>query len=120
MFLTFSMAVVCTCTPGANQTIRGPVMFIPPAAVDVVAVHRAKDLGPHGAYVAETGTARVRVVNSDRYTLGAREEFWNKALPVCSWCGWGWPVLVCSCGVWRGRCLSRGVSSQSPNSVFGV
>ncbi len=63
--------------------IRGPVEYVPPVEVEVLAVRSAIPLDENeGVYVKNIKTGRVRAVIGETYMLTEDEELWAKELPA--------------------------------------
>ena len=68
--------------PGDRWMIRGPIEYVPPVEVEVVAQRKAIPLDENeGIYVRDIKTGRVRAVCGQTYMLTHDEELWEKELP---------------------------------------
>ncbi|XP_039979955.1 major vault protein isoform X2 [Xiphias gladius] len=68
--------------PGDRWMLRGPVEYVPPAAVEVVLRRQAIPLDENeGIYVRDIKTGKVRAVIGHTYMLTQDEELWQKELP---------------------------------------
>uniref|UniRef100_A0A7N6BSW6 Major vault protein n=1 Tax=Anabas testudineus TaxID=64144 RepID=A0A7N6BSW6_ANATE len=62
--------------------LRGPIEYVPPAAVEVVLKRQAIPLDENeGIYVRDIKTGKVRAVIGHTYMLTQDEELWQKELP---------------------------------------
>jgi major vault protein len=69
--------------PGDRWMLKGPMEYIPPVQVVVVAKRKATPLHENeGIYVRNTKTGSVRAVIGQTYMLGEHEELWTKKMPV--------------------------------------
>lgn len=65
--------------PGDRWMLRGPMDYVPPLKVEVVATRKAIPLHDHeGVYVRNNKTGAVRAVIGQTYMLGEDEELWEK------------------------------------------
>ncbi len=63
--------------------IRGPVEYVPPVEVEVLAVRSAIPLDENeGVYIKNIKTGKVRAVIGETYMLTEDEELWAKELPA--------------------------------------
>uniref|UniRef100_A0A8C2WC65 Major vault protein n=1 Tax=Cyclopterus lumpus TaxID=8103 RepID=A0A8C2WC65_CYCLU len=68
--------------PGDRWMLRGPLEYVPPAAVDVVLRRQAIPLDENeGIYVRDIKSGKVRAVIGHTYMLTQDEELWQKELP---------------------------------------
>ncbi|XP_026211072.1 major vault protein [Anabas testudineus] len=68
--------------PGDRWMLRGPIEYVPPAAVEVVLKRQAIPLDENeGIYVRDIKTGKVRAVIGHTYMLTQDEELWQKELP---------------------------------------
>ncbi|XP_077940390.1 major vault protein [Gasterosteus aculeatus] len=68
--------------PGDRWMLRGPLEYVPPAAVEVVLRRQAIPLDENeGIYVRDIKTGKVRAVIGHTYMLTQDEELWPKELP---------------------------------------
>ncbi|KAF8568725.1 hypothetical protein P879_06393 [Paragonimus westermani] len=68
--------------PGAQWMIRGPIEYVPPVEVEVVASRSLIPLDRNeGIYVRNTRTGQIRAVIGEAYMLNEEEELWKKKLP---------------------------------------
>ncbi|CAJ1076490.1 major vault protein [Xyrichtys novacula] len=68
--------------PGDRWMLRGPIEYVPPAAVEVVLKRQAIPLDENeGIYVRDIKTGKVRAVIGHTYMLTHDEELWHKELP---------------------------------------
>ncbi|KAL6102367.1 mvp [Pungitius sinensis] len=68
--------------PGDRWMLRGPLEYVPPAAVEVVLRRQAIPLDENeGIYVRDIKTGKVRAVIGHTYMLTQDEELWSKELP---------------------------------------
>ncbi|KAM4530459.1 major vault protein isoform 1-T3 [Odontesthes bonariensis] len=68
--------------PGDRWMLRGPIEYVPPAAVEVVLTQHAIPLDENeGIYVRDIKTGKVRAVIGQTYMLTQDEELWAKELP---------------------------------------
>jgi len=69
--------------PGDKWMIQGPMDYIPPVQVEVVAERQAIPLHENeGIYVRNIRNGQVRAVIGQTYMLGEDEELWEKSLPA--------------------------------------
>uniref|UniRef100_A0AAQ5Z5M8 Major vault protein n=1 Tax=Amphiprion ocellaris TaxID=80972 RepID=A0AAQ5Z5M8_AMPOC len=69
--------------PGDRWMLRGPIEYVPPAAVEVVLRRQAIPLDENeGIYVRDIKTGKVRAVIGHTYMLTQDEELWQKELPA--------------------------------------
>uniref|UniRef100_A0A671WHT3 Major vault protein n=1 Tax=Sparus aurata TaxID=8175 RepID=A0A671WHT3_SPAAU len=69
--------------PGDRWMLRGPLEYVPPAAVEVVLKRQAIPLDENeGIYVRDIKTGKVRAVIGHTYMLTQDEELWEKELPA--------------------------------------
>ncbi|KAJ7990004.1 hypothetical protein DPEC_G00310350 [Dallia pectoralis] len=69
--------------PGDRWMLRGPIEYVPPAAVEVVIRRQAMPLDENeGIYVRDIKTGKVRAVIGHTYMLTHDEELWAKNLPL--------------------------------------
>ncbi len=62
--------------------IRGPLEYVPPVEVEVVAKRKAMPLDENeGIYVRDIKSGKVRGVCGATYMLTQDEELWSKELP---------------------------------------
>uniref|UniRef100_UPI00358F7B16 major vault protein-like n=1 Tax=Myxine glutinosa TaxID=7769 RepID=UPI00358F7B16 len=67
---------------GDRWMIRGPVDYIPPVEVEVIAERTSIPMDDNeGVYVRNIKTGKVRVVCGETYMLTQVEELWEKQLP---------------------------------------
>lgn len=67
--------------PGDKWMLRGPMDYVPPLNVEVVASRKAIPLHDHeGVYVRNNKTGAVRAVIGQTYMLGEDEELWEKSM----------------------------------------
>uniref|UniRef100_A0A8C4PY80 Major vault protein n=1 Tax=Eptatretus burgeri TaxID=7764 RepID=A0A8C4PY80_EPTBU len=67
---------------GDRWMIRGPVDYIPPVEVEVIAERTSIPLDDNeGIYIRNIKTGKVRVVCGETYMLTQDEELWEKQLP---------------------------------------
>ncbi|XP_031682968.1 major vault protein isoform X3 [Oncorhynchus kisutch] len=68
--------------PGDRWMLRGPIEYVPPAAVEVMLRRQAIPLDENeGLYVRDIKTGKVRAVIGHTYMLTQDEELWAKNLP---------------------------------------
>ncbi|KAJ8250927.1 hypothetical protein GJAV_G00214840 [Gymnothorax javanicus] len=68
--------------PGDRWMLRGPIEYVPPAAVEVLHRREAIPLDENeGIYVRDMKTGKVRAVIGHTYMLTQDEELWAKELP---------------------------------------
>uniref|UniRef100_A0A4W5PAZ9 Major vault protein n=1 Tax=Hucho hucho TaxID=62062 RepID=A0A4W5PAZ9_9TELE len=68
--------------PGDRWMLRGPIEYVPPAAVEVMLRRQAIPLDENeGIYVRDIKTGKVRAVIGHTYMLTQDEELWAKNLP---------------------------------------
>uniref|UniRef100_A0A674CBM5 Major vault protein n=1 Tax=Salmo trutta TaxID=8032 RepID=A0A674CBM5_SALTR len=68
--------------PGDRWMLRGPLEYVPPAAVEVMLRRQAIPLDENeGIYVRDIKTGKVRAVIGHTYMLTQDEELWAKNLP---------------------------------------
>uniref|UniRef100_A0A8C8HYZ4 Major vault protein n=1 Tax=Oncorhynchus tshawytscha TaxID=74940 RepID=A0A8C8HYZ4_ONCTS len=68
--------------PGDRWMLRGPIEYVPPAAVEVMLRQQAIPLDENeGIYVRDIKTGKVRAVIGHTYMLTQDEELWAKNLP---------------------------------------
>jgi major vault protein len=68
--------------PGDRWMIRGPLEYVPPVEVDVVAKRKAMPLDENeGIYVRDIKTGKIRAIIGATYMLTQDEELWAKELP---------------------------------------
>ncbi|KAG7233746.1 hypothetical protein INR49_006667 [Caranx melampygus] len=68
--------------PGDRWMLRGPIEYVPPAAVEVMLKRQAIPLDENeGIYVRDIKTGKVRAVIGHTYMLTQDEELWQKELP---------------------------------------
>ncbi|KAF6779027.1 hypothetical protein AHF37_01570 [Paragonimus kellicotti] len=68
--------------PGAQWMIRGPMEYVPPVEVEIVACRSLIPLDRNeGIYVRNTRTGQIRAVIGEAYMLNEEEELWQKKLP---------------------------------------
>ncbi|XP_055008499.1 major vault protein [Boleophthalmus pectinirostris] len=68
--------------PGDRWMLRGPIEYVPPAAVEVLLRRQAIPLDENeGIYVRDIKTGKVRAVIGHTYMLTQDEELWQKQLP---------------------------------------
>ncbi|XP_060883368.1 major vault protein [Labrus mixtus] len=68
--------------PGDRWMLRGPIEYVPPAAVEVMLKREAIPLDENeGIYVRDIKTGKVRAVIGHTYMLTQDEELWQKELP---------------------------------------
>ncbi|KAK2893357.1 major vault protein isoform X2 [Channa argus] len=68
--------------PGDRWMLRGPIEYVPPAAVEVMLRRQAIPLDENeGIYVRDIKTGKVRAVIGHTYMLTQDEELWEKELP---------------------------------------
>ncbi|KAM3863473.1 major vault protein [Diretmus argenteus] len=68
--------------PGDRWMLRGPIEYVPPAAVEVMLKRQAIPLDENeGIYVRDIKTGKVRAVIGHTYMLTQHEELWEKELP---------------------------------------
>ena len=68
--------------PGDKWMLKGPMEYIPPIEVEVVASRKAIPLHQNeGIYVRNTKSGAVRAVIGQTYMLGEDEELWEKQMP---------------------------------------
>ncbi|XP_074552052.1 major vault protein [Halichoeres trimaculatus] len=69
--------------PGDRWMLRGPIEYVPPAAVEVMLKRQAIPLDENeGIYVRDIKTGKVRAVIGHTYMLTQDEELWQKELPA--------------------------------------
>uniref|UniRef100_A0A8D0CST2 Major vault protein n=1 Tax=Sander lucioperca TaxID=283035 RepID=A0A8D0CST2_SANLU len=69
--------------PGDRWMLRGPIEYVPPAAVEVMLRRQAIPLDENeGIYVRDIKTGKVRAVIGHTYMLTQDEELWQKELPA--------------------------------------
>ncbi|KAM9346187.1 major vault protein [Symphorus nematophorus] len=69
--------------PGDRWMLRGPIEYVPPAAVEVLLKRQAIPLDENeGIYVRDIKTGKVRAVIGHTYMLTQDEELWQKELPA--------------------------------------
>lgn len=69
--------------PGDRWMLRGPIEYVPPAAVEVILRRQAIPLDENeGIYVRDIKTGKVRAVIGHTYMLTQDEELWQKELPA--------------------------------------
>ncbi|XP_072298870.1 major vault protein [Eucyclogobius newberryi] len=69
--------------PGDRWMLRGPIEYVPPAAVAVLVRRQAIPLDENeGIYVRDIKTGKVRAVIGHTYMLTQDEELWQKDLPT--------------------------------------
>lgn len=70
-------------SPGDQWMIRGPLEYVPPIEVEVVAHRKLIPLDANeGIYVRNVRTGEVRAVIGQAYMLDQDEELWEKKLPT--------------------------------------
>lgn len=68
--------------PGDRWMIRGPIEYVPPVEVEVVARRKATPLDENeGIYVRDVKTGKVRAICGATYMLTQDEELFSKELP---------------------------------------
>ncbi|XP_075998827.1 major vault protein [Genypterus blacodes] len=69
--------------PGDRWMLRGPIEYVPPAAVEVMVRRQAIPLDENeGIYVRDIKSGKVRAVIGQTYMLTHDEELWQKELPA--------------------------------------
>jgi major vault protein len=68
--------------PGDKWMLKGPMEYIPPVELEVVATRKAIPLHDNeGIYVRNNKTGGIRAVIGHTYMLGEDEELWEKSMP---------------------------------------
>ena len=69
--------------PGDRWMLKGPMEYIPPVELEVIATRKAIPLHENeGIYVRNAKTGSVRAVIGHTYMLGEDEELWEKSMPT--------------------------------------
>lgn len=68
---------------GARWLIRGPIEYVPPIGLEVIARRKLIALSPtEGVYVRNTQTGKICAVIGQPYMLNEYEQLWEKYLPA--------------------------------------
>ncbi len=67
--------------PGDRWMLKGPMEYIPPVEVEVIATRKAIPLHENeGIYIRNVKTGKVRAVIGQTYMMGEDEELWFQIL----------------------------------------